>query len=182
MCYLHVATLALGLWGKQELAKLWAKSEVRESHLMLLGVQKNVREWTLTLSSELPLLVLKSQMNFWIFKEQFQGTKLIGLKRSIEKFLERRFLKWACMTHLNIWNTSYGQKKRQKSNEQFDSRPLKVENWPNFLTCKWSVTYCWKSVNEGYNFALDLIVIKGLHAKLWAPKSQEFQLWEFQDS
>ncbi len=74
------------------------------------------------------------------------------------------------MTHLNIWNTSYGQKKHQKSNEQFDSCSLKVENWPDFLMHKWSVTYCWKSANEGYNFALDLIVIKGLHTKLWAPK------------
>jgi hypothetical protein len=29
----------------------------------------------------------------------------------IEKLLELRCLKWACMTHLDIWNTSYGQKK-----------------------------------------------------------------------
>jgi hypothetical protein len=32
------------------------------------------------------------------------------------------------------------------------------------------VTYHWKALDEGYNFALDLISIKGLHAKLWAPK------------
>jgi hypothetical protein len=25
--------------------------------------------------------------------------------------LKRRYLKWACIAHLNIWNTSYGQKK-----------------------------------------------------------------------
>jgi len=29
----------------------------------------------------------------------------------IEKLLERRCLKWACIAHLDIWNTSYGQKK-----------------------------------------------------------------------
>jgi hypothetical protein len=29
----------------------------------------------------------------------------------IEKILERRCLKWARMTQLDIWNTSYGQKK-----------------------------------------------------------------------
>jgi len=29
----------------------------------------------------------------------------------IEKLLKRRCLQWVCMTHLNIWNTSYGQKK-----------------------------------------------------------------------
>jgi hypothetical protein len=32
------------------------------------------------------------------------------------------------------------------------------------------VTYRWKDLDEGYNFALDLILIKGLHAKLWALK------------
>jgi hypothetical protein len=40
-----------------------AKSEARESHLMLLGMQKNVREWTLTLPSELPFWEMESQMD-----------------------------------------------------------------------------------------------------------------------
>ncbi len=35
------------------------------------------------------------------------------------------------MTHLNTSNTNYGQKKGQKSNCQFDSRPVKVNNRPN---------------------------------------------------
>jgi hypothetical protein len=30
--------------------------------------------------------------------------------------------------------------------------------------------YHWKALDEGYNFALDLISIRGLHAKLWRPK------------
>ncbi len=34
----------------------------------------------------------------------------------VGKFLERRCLKWVCMTHLDIWNTSYGQKKGWESN------------------------------------------------------------------
>jgi hypothetical protein len=79
-------------------------------------------------------------------------------------------LKWALMTHLDIWNTSYGQKKGRESNWQFDSRALKVENQPNFLMCKRRATYRWKALNEGYNFALDLIAIRGFHAKLCAPK------------
>jgi hypothetical protein len=37
------------------------------------------------------------------------------------------------MTHLDISNTSYGQKKGRESNWQFDSRPLKVKNRPEFL-------------------------------------------------
>jgi hypothetical protein len=56
------------------------------------------------------------------------------------------------------------------SNEQFDSQPLKVRNWPNFLTCRQRATYRWKALHEGYNFALDLISIKGLHVKLCALK------------
>jgi hypothetical protein len=78
--------------------------------------------------------------------------------------------KMACMTHLYIRNTSYGQKKGRESNWQFDSRPLKVENHPDLLMCKWRATYIWKALDEGYNFALDLIPIGGLHAKLWTPK------------
>jgi len=86
------------------------------------------------------------------------------------KLLERKYLKWARIAHLDIWNTSYGQKKGQESNCQFDSQPLKVKNRPNFHACKWRATYLWKALNEGYNFALDLISIWGLHEKLWLPK------------
>jgi hypothetical protein len=89
----------------------------------------------------------------------------------------------------DIWNTSYGQKKGQESNWQFNSWPLKVWNWPDFHACKWRATYRWKALNEGYNFALDLISIKGLHAKLWRPQNCESPnlgnfgtpTWESQD-
>ncbi len=36
--------------------------------------------------------------------------------------------------------------------------------------CRWLATYHWKAFDEIYNFALDLISIEGLHAKLWGPK------------
>jgi len=86
------------------------------------------------------------------------------------KLLERRYLKWARIAHLNIWNTSYGQKKGWELNWQFDSQPLKVGNRPDLLACRWHATYHWKALNDNYNFALDFISILGLHAKLWAPK------------
>jgi hypothetical protein len=38
------ATLALGSQPKQEFARVQAKSEARESHLMLLGAWESVRE------------------------------------------------------------------------------------------------------------------------------------------
>jgi hypothetical protein len=49
-------------------------------------------------------------------------------------------------------------------------RPLKVRNQPDFLACRQHATYCWKSLDKGYNFALDLIVIEGSHKKLCALK------------
>jgi hypothetical protein len=79
-------------------------------------------------------------------------------------------LKWACIAHLDNWNTSYGQKKGWKSNWQFDSRPLKVENRPDSHACRQHATYRWKTLDKGYNFASDLIAIGGLHRKLCALK------------
>jgi hypothetical protein len=74
----------------------------------------------------------------------------------IGNLLEPRYLEWARIAHLDIWNTSYGQKKGRESNWQFDSWPLKVGNRFDFRACRWHVTYCWKALDEGYNFASDL--------------------------
>jgi hypothetical protein len=131
-----------------------------------------VTEWTLTLPRELSLW----ELEFWWTPESLesdcrgQNSLDWSVPYIIEKLLKRRCLKWARMTHLDIWNTSYGQKKGRKSNWQFDSRPLKVRNRPDFLVCRWHVTYRWKDLDKGYNFALDLISIEGLHRKLWALK------------
>ncbi len=35
---------------------------------------------------------------------------------------------------------------------------------------RWHATYRWKALNKGYNFALHLTSIKGLHTKLWTSK------------
>jgi hypothetical protein len=61
-------------------------------------------------------------------------------------------------------------KKGRESNWKFDSRALKVGDRPDFVACRWRATYHWKALNKGYNFALDLISIGGLHEKLWGPK------------
>jgi len=84
--------------------------------------------------------------------------------------LEHRCLNWAHITHSDTSNISYGQKKGWELNCQFDSWPLKVENRPNFLVCRWHATYRWKALDESYNFSLEHISIWGLHPKLWAPK------------
>jgi len=62
------------------------------------------------------------------------------------------------------------KRKGRESNWQFDSQPLKVRNWPNFYACRWRAINYWKALDKSYNFALDLISIRGLHAKLWGPK------------
>jgi len=46
----------------------------------------------------------------------------------------------------------------------------KNQESPRFLMFRKRATYHCKSLNEGYNFAFDLISIRGLHTKLWAPK------------
>jgi hypothetical protein len=70
------------------------------------------------------------------------------------------------MSHLDIFNTSYGQKKGHESNWQFDSRPLKVRNRPDSGVCRWSATHPWKDLKESYKFALGLISIGGRGEKL----------------
>ncbi len=70
------------------------------------------------------------------------------------------------MNHLDIYNTSYGKKKGRESNYQFDSRPLKVGNQPDPGACRWCATHCWKALDKGYKFALDLISIGGLSKEL----------------
>jgi hypothetical protein len=84
--------------------------------------------------------------------------------------LEPKCLKWARMTYLDTSNTSYGQKTGRESNWQFDSQPLKVKNRLNFLMFRWSATYHWKALDKGYYSSSNIISIKCLHTKLWAPK------------
>ncbi len=131
-----------------------------------------MRKWTLTLLSELLCCELEFRWTPESSKNDYRGQNPLDCKVPyiIENLLELRCLKWARMTHSDIWNTSYGQTKGRESNWQFDSRSLKVRNRPNFLVCRWRATYRWKALHEGYNFSLNLILIGGLHKKLWPYK------------
>ncbi len=88
----------------------------------------------------------------------------------IGKLSKCRCRKWPHMSHLDICSTSYGKKKGQESNCQFDSQPLKVENRPDPGVCRWNATHCWKALKEIYKFALDLIPIRGISKELWTRK------------
>jgi hypothetical protein len=151
---------------------------------MLLGVQKSVREWTLTLLREFPFWELESWLIPKSSESNYKGQNSLDwdVPYIIRKLLELRCLKWACMTHLNIWNTSYGQKKGRESNWQFDSWPLKVGNRSNSLACRWHATYRWKALDESYNFLSNLISIGVCRESYGPPKLQKSQVWEFWDS
>jgi hypothetical protein len=135
-------------------------------------MKESVKEWTFTIPKELSLWELESRWTLECSESDYKGQNLMarGVLHTIENLLKCRCIKWACITHLEIWNTSYGQKKGRESNWQFHSRPLKVGNHPNFIMCRWCVTYRWKALDESYNFVLDFISIGGLHTKLWVPK------------
>jgi len=77
-----IATLALGSRPKSGLARVWAKREAQESHFMVPGVQKSVREWTF-------ILPRSSHFGNWSLGglSNFQRA-IVGAKTQwIEKFL-----------------------------------------------------------------------------------------------
>jgi hypothetical protein len=74
------------------------------------------------------------------------------------------------MICLSAYNTSYGWKKGRESKCQFDSQPLIIRNPLDLGVCKWRITYCWKNIDKGYNFASCITSFGGLHKKLWASK------------
>jgi hypothetical protein len=102
----------LGSRPRWRLAKVRAKSEAWESYFMLPGVWESVREWTLTLPSELPLWELESRWTPEFSKSDCKDQNSLdwGFFYTIEKLLDRGCLRWACVTHLDTWNTNYGQK------------------------------------------------------------------------
>ncbi len=57
-----------------------------------------------------------------------------------------------------------------RESANFDSRPLEFGNRPEILGCRRRATYCWKALDESYNFASDRIAIGALHKKLCALK------------
>jgi len=71
---------------------------------MPLGVQKSVREKTLTLPSELPCWELESRWTFECSKSDCKGQNpmIQRIIHIIGNVLKRRCLKWARMSHLDI--------------------------------------------------------------------------------
>jgi hypothetical protein len=89
----------------------------------LLKVWKTLREWTHTPPSGLPLWEFESLLSPKSSKSDLKGQNSLnwGLPYTIEKFLRLKCLKWVCMIHLKVYNTSYGWKKGWESECQIDS-------------------------------------------------------------
>jgi hypothetical protein len=101
-----------------------------------------------------------------------QNTLPWSVLYTVEKVLKRRCREWPHMSHSDIGSTSYVRKKGRESKWQFDSW-LKVINRPDSLAYRQPARYHWKALDEGYNFALELIAIGGLHKKLCTLKVAE---------
>jgi hypothetical protein len=145
------------------------------SHICTPG---NVKEWTHTFPSELPVWELESLWSFEYSKRYFNNQISLDQRvlYTIEKLLKLRCLKWACITHLSTCNTSYSQNKGQELKCQFDFRPLKIKNRPEIHVCNRRATYHWKALNVVYNFALDLASIKKIFTRNYGPP----KFWESQ--
>jgi len=64
-----------------------------------------------------------------------QNSMACGIVYITGKLLERRCSKWAHIAHLDIWNTSYGQKKGRKSNDALLSSLLDPLEGLGVLNC-----------------------------------------------
>jgi hypothetical protein len=113
-CYHHIEIFTTPLWVKCEDETHTPKSGKLESS----GTPEN------------------SELDF-----KGQNTSHLGVLGVIVKVLKFRCPKWPRMSHLDICSPSYGQKKGQELNWQFDSRPLKVENRPECDVCRRSATW-----------------------------------------
>jgi hypothetical protein len=95
-----------------------------------------------------------------------QNTSHWGVFGVIGKVLKCRCLNWPRIGHLDIFSSSYGQKKGRESNWQFDSRPQKVENRPLPNVCSRSATRSWKALDKSYKFGSKLVPIRVRGKKL----------------
>ncbi len=105
-----------------------------------------------------------------------------GVFGVIRKVLKRRYRKWPRIGNSDICSSSYGQKKGQESNWQFDSRPLKVRNRPFPDVTLKSATRRWKTLDKNYNFNSRFVSIQVWGKELWPFKVLGVQSGQFQDS
>jgi hypothetical protein len=108
-------------------------------------------------------------MDFWIFRVQFQGSKLMELKSSLY--------------HWKTLDEGYNflwQKKRLGIKLPIWLQTIKSRKCLDLLAFRWHVAYHWKALNEGYNFFQTLLQSKVYTKNYGLPKSWESPFQEFQ--
>jgi hypothetical protein len=117
-CKCSVVTLALSSQPRQGGCKVAGQEEGLGVTSHVPENAKSVREWTLTLPSELPSWELESKWNPEYLECDYRGqnTSVWKVLYIIENILKHKCLKWAFMTRLHIWNISYDKKKGHESN------------------------------------------------------------------
>jgi hypothetical protein len=160
---LGVATLALGLRPRQRGCKVAGPKEgspgAKAKRPQGCGPKGSPR-----VTSHTPGNVRKCEGVWGSEHSHSQGNSHFG------RWSPGELPKWARIAHLDIWNTSYDQKKGRESNWQFDSRSLKVGNQPLPDIRFESTTRRWKALDESYNFASDLVLIGLCSREIWASK------------
>jgi len=139
-----------------------------------VGVKPNTwKSWDLESSGTPECFELESKT---------QNTSHWGVLGVIGKVLKRRYRKCPRIGNSDIFSPSYGQKKGQESNCQFDSPPLKVGNRPLPDVRFECATWRWKDLDEGYNFGSDLVAIQRYNQELWRFKVLGVPPGQFRDS
>jgi hypothetical protein len=173
-CHECVATLVFGLRPRQKVVRFGAKRETQESHHMLPRVQ---RVWGNEPSHSQVNSHVGSWSPKWILESsehncRGQNPSTWRILYIIQKLLKCKCLKWAHITHLDIWSTSYDQEKGQESNgtDLISSRAGNVRHIVGELSTR---------VTTLLETSLQLEVCTRSYVP---PKLRESQLWEFQDS
>jgi hypothetical protein len=141
---------------------------------------ERVWEWTVTLPNELPFWKLESRWTPETLENDCKGQNPSpwGVLYIIGNLLKHRCPKWACMTHLDICNTNYGQKKRSRvkpNHRKSGINPIPscaggmrhtIRKLLARVTTSLQTSSQWEVCTRSYSLT----------------KSREFQFWRFRDS
>ncbi len=106
-----------------------------------------------------------------------------GVPYIIGNFLECKCLKWARMIHLDIWNTSYGQKKGMESNCQIWLLTTKSREIVQISLPASGMWHIIRKISMSVTTFFQTSYRSEVCTKCYGPvKSWESQLWEFRDS
>ncbi len=129
-----------------------------------------------------PTLRVGVPMDFWIFRVQFQRSKLIELKSSLHhwKDLEALISKMGLHDPFEYLKHKLWPKKRLGVKLPIWLQTTKSRKCPYLLTFRWHVAYHWKTLDEGYNFFQTSFQSKVYTKSYGPPKSWESPFREFQ--